>query len=65
VDSAAKLERIRGPDCETLTGPQVTARAGDLERVTAFVWKVKTAMRLHQAATAGAVLGVAAEEDAG
>jgi hypothetical protein len=47
MDSAAKRERILG---QTFTAAQVTERARELERVTAFVWKVKTAMRVHHAA---------------
>jgi hypothetical protein len=43
---------------------QVTERAYELERVAAFVWKVTKAMWLRQAATVGAVLSVAAEDDA-
>jgi hypothetical protein len=62
VDSAAKLERILGPGWETLTGPQVTARARELEQETAFVWQVQRAMWRQQAATVGAVFSVAQDD---
>jgi hypothetical protein len=56
-------------------GAEVTERARELERVTAFVWKVKNAWQRYGVATVGdvvyvgdeqpaAVLSVAPEDDA-